>query len=47
MKNPNDTFRLLRFLALGVGEGVVAGWILLLILVNPAPHPRQDEYVRP
>ena len=29
-----DPYRLLKYVALGAGEGVVAGWIFLLILIK-------------
>lgn len=28
----HDTYRLFRYVALGAGEGVVAGWIILILL---------------
>jgi len=29
-----DPYRLFRYVALGAGEGIVAGWILLLIMIR-------------
>jgi len=29
-----DPYRLFRYVALGAGEGVVAGWVLLLIMIR-------------
>lgn len=34
MSRRNDPYRLVKYVALGAGEGVVAGWIFLLIVLK-------------